>query len=78
MGDKLNDYLNPETVDCDAVVAKSLVIHFEAIENAQRTIETQQMIIAKVLSAHFEGFRINKYKYNPNTQKFERKEESDG
>lgn len=61
-------------LDCDPAVAASLVPHFEAITVAERTIETQRMIISKVLSAHFEGFRTKEYEYNPNTLKFERRD----
>jgi len=61
-------------MDCDSAVADSLVPHFEAIEVAKRTVEAQELIISKILSAHFEGFRTKEYEYNPNRRKFERAE----
>lgn len=61
-------------IKCDPLVAESVRPHLEAIEGAKATIETQQMIVSKILSAHFEGFRLNEYEYNPNEQQFELKE----
>jgi hypothetical protein len=69
MGGKRLEY------ECDPAVAATLVEHFEAINVAQRTIDTQRMIINKILCAHFEGYRVGDYEYNPNRQKFERKHE---
>lgn len=64
-------------VFCDPLVAESVQPHLEAIEHAKLTIDTQTMIVNKILSAHFDGFRTGEYEYNPNEKEFELVERSE-